>query len=259
MSTNCKIYRRKYLFAIDICVHNLKSIILYIILSSKLYSMKKILLLALVIFIGFGYSFAITQTVNETNGVNYGYIKDVYKRWSTYYLSVDYIQYYQWYEAALARIDDGIIFWDLSTMYDQDYNYKYYYVEEDGQRFSTQVAKKAVAAYLKNGKKKFNTLIKRLNDNNWNPESVFNNLSEVERMVAWPSFDPATWWGGNYTRNTNTKIRNIPFASSATITVEWETMSLSWLLSRVQSPTQMLTKVFLKRGKIEWFRVEYQP
>jgi hypothetical protein len=72
--------------------------------------MKKLLLFLSMVFLFSGFTFAITQTVNETNGVNYGYLKNVYKSGNVYFLSVDYIQIYNSYEAAFARAEDGIIF-----------------------------------------------------------------------------------------------------------------------------------------------------
>ncbi len=214
--------------------------------------MKKFLLLLCILLGISGYTFAITQTVNEKDGVNYWYIKDIYKKWSTYFLSVDYIQYYQWYEAALARAEDGVIFWDLSTDYIQNYPASYYTTDKNGERIATKAIKKKITSYLiKIGNKWFSKLIKNTD---------FNKLSEIERMIIGPTYDPATWWGGGeYKRNINTKIRTIPFASSAKITVEWNSLSLDELVTWQKTPTQDFVKVFLKKWKIEWFRVEYHP
>lgn len=223
--------------------------------------MKKLFLFMSILLISFWYTFAITQTVNETNWVNYGYLKGVYKKWSTYFLSVDYIQYYQSYEAALARAEDGFIIGSLSTDFNQNYPTSYYTTNSNGAILATKVIRKKLTAYLvKIGKKWREQFIAGFNNYDWtNQSEMFNSLTETKRMIAWPSFDPATWWGGNYIRNTSSKIRNIPFSSSAKITVEGTSMSLKDLLNRSKEPTQNLVKVFLRKGKIEWFRIEYHP
>jgi hypothetical protein len=76
-------------------------------------------------------------------------------------------------------------------------------------------------------------------------------------MILWPSFDPYSWWWLYYIRNTNTKIKNVPFSSSAKITVQGSSLSLEELLNWWDLQTQNLVKVFLNKWKIEWFRVEY--
>jgi hypothetical protein len=157
--------------------------------------MKKLLSLLLTMFVFFGCTFAITQTVNETNGVNYGYIKGVSNVGTKYYLSVDYIQYYQSYEAALARAEDGIIFGDLSIDFNQNYSDYSYTINDDGQRFATKAIRKKIAAYLvKNGKKGYDKLIAKMTASyiaTISISDVFNELSETERMIVGPSFSPA--------------------------------------------------------------------
>jgi len=223
-------------------------------------SKKLIILLVWFIFVSLGYTFAITQTVNETNGVNYGYIKNIYKKWTSYYLSVDYIQIYNWYEAALARAEDGVIFNSLSTDYNQNYPKSYYTSNKDGGRFATKTIRKKINTYLtKIGSNGLEKILNKLDTYTWsNWYEVFNNLPEIERMIVGPIYDPATWWG-NYIRNTNTKIRNIKFSTSAKIIVEDKNFSLDELVNWQKNPTQNLVKVFLKNSKIEWFRVEYHP
>lgn len=220
---------------------------------------------------GLGYTFAITQTVNEKDGVNYGYIKNIYKKWSIYFLSVDYIQYYQWYEAALARAEDGVIFGDLSIEYNQNYPKTYYTTTSSGKRIATKAIKNKVTTYLtKIGQKWYDALIKKINNYNddflsnpqnysWNAVDILNKLPEIERIVALTSFDPATWWGGEYKRNTTTKLRTIAFSPSAKINVENKSLTLSELVTWQKNPTQKLVKVFLKKWKIEWFRIIYHP
>ncbi len=223
--------------------------------------MKNFLLLISVFFVSLGFTFAISQPVNETNGVNYGYIKSIYKKWSNYILSVDYIQYYQSYEAALARAEDGVIFGDHPVDYNQNYPTSYFTTNSNGEKLATKVIRKKITAYLtKNGKKWREQLIAKLSNYEWPiPSTIFNSLTEVERMIVWPSFDPAIWWGWDYVRNTSTKIRNVQFSSSTKITVEGVSMSIEELFNWAKSPTQNLVKVFIKKGKIEWFRVEYHP
>ena len=223
--------------------------------------MKKFFLLASIIFTFFWCTFAITQTVNETNGVNYGYLKNVYKTWNKYFLSVDYIQLYGWYEATLARAEDGEIFWSLPTDYNQNYPASYYITNQNGARIATKTIKKKITAYLvKNGKKWLDKILNKINSYTGdNSSDVFNALTEIERMIIGPSFDPDGGWWWNYIRNTNTQIRNIQFSPTAKITVEWNSMTLPGLVSWAQHPTQLLVKVFLKNKKIEWFRVEYHP
>jgi len=220
--------------------------------------MKKLLFLISLIFVFSGYTFAITQTVNETNGVNYGYLKNVYIKWTTYYVSIDYVQLYMWYEAALARAEDGVIFGDLAINFNQNYPAKYYILQSNGEKLANKVIRKKINTYLvKIGKKGREKLIAKLNNYDWsNPSELFNTMTEIERMIAWPSFEPATWWSAKYIRNTNTQIRNIPFSPTAEISVEWNSMTLPELVTRSQMPSQNLVKVFLKKGKIEWFRID---
>ena len=216
-------------------------------------------------FLFVGSTFAITQSVNEVNGVNYGLIaKDcVYKKWSTYYLSIDYVQYFNWYEAALARAEDGIIFWDLSTDFNQNFPSSYYTTKSDWQRVATSTTKKKITTYLKKiGEKWYDSLIKKMNSNyigTVSSRDIFNGLTEMERMIVWPSFDPNGGRWGTYIRNTSTKVRNIPFSKDAKITIEWSSMSLSQVYTWAQNPTQVFAKVYLQKGKILWFRVEYHP
>ena len=214
-----------------------------------------------IIFLFLGHTFAITQTVNETNWINYGYIKNVYKKWATYFLSVDYIQIYQWYEAALARAEDGVILGSLSIKFNQSYPTSYYTTNSNGEIFATKTIRKKITAYLvKVGENGVGKILNKIDSYTWSdPWHGFNDLSEIERMIAWPFYDPAAGWSANYIRNTNTQIRNIPFSSTAKITVEGNTMTLPELVTWAQSPTQFLVKVFLKKGKIEWFRVEFHP
>ncbi len=224
--------------------------------------MKKISLVLVTLFsLFFWCTFAITQKVNETNGINYGFIKNIYQTWSTYYLAIDYIQIYQWYDAALARAEDGEIFWTLSTDYNQNYPVKYYTTDQNSIRTATKTIRKKITAYLvKIGKKWLNKILNRINNYSWdNSAEVFNTLTEMERMIVGPSFDPATWWWWNYTRNTNPQIRTIPFSPSARIIVEEKTLTLSGLVAWQQNPTQRLVKIFLQWGKIEWFNVAYHP
>lgn len=74
--------------------------------------MKKLLLLISVLLVSFWYTFAITQTVNETNWINYWYIKKVFQKNWSYYLNVDFIQVYGWSDSVLARIED----WDCNIV-----------------------------------------------------------------------------------------------------------------------------------------------
>jgi len=223
--------------------------------------MKKILLLIALFFLSFWSTFAITQKVNETNGINYGYIKSIYSTGTKYFLSVDYIQIYNWYEAALARAEDGEIFWSLSTDYNQNYPVSYYTTNQNNIRVATKTIRKKITAYLvKIGKKWLSKMVNKINNYTWdNSADIFNTLTEIERMIIGPSFDPNGWWWRNYVRNTNTQIRTIPFSPTAKITVEWNTMTLDQLVEWAKNPTQLLVKVFLKSSKIEWFRVEYHP
>lgn len=219
--------------------------------------MKRFLSLAIILGIFFGCSFAITQTVNETNGVNYGYIKSISNVGTKYYLSVDYIQYYQGYEAALARAEDGVIFGDLSTDYNQNYPASYYTTTPDGHRLATKAIKKTITKYLvKNGSKKFDGLIKKMtNYTGTNVSTIFNGLTETERMIVWSSFSPAKWRWTEYIRNTNDKLRKTQFSPTAKVTVDTSTLTLSQLFTWAKTSPNSLVKVFLKKGKIEWFKL----
>lgn len=223
--------------------------------------MKKIFLLASLLFTFFGFTFAISQTVNETNGVNYGYIHSIYKTGTKYFLSVDYVQYYKWYEAVLARAEDGMIFWDLDMTFNQDYPTTSYTTNASGYRIATRAVKRTISAYLtRNGQRRINVLLWKMNNyTGTNSADLFNGFTQTERMIIWPAYDPATWWGWDYVRNTTTKLRKVQFGTSPRITVEGNILSLDELVTWAQHPTQLFLKVFLQRGKIEWFRVEYHP
>ena len=217
--------------------------------------MKKFLSLFLILGVFFGCTFAITQTVNETNGVNYGYIRSVSNVGTKYYLSVDYVQFYQWYEAALARAEDGIIFGDLPFY--QDYPASYYTTNNAGERIATKTIRKTITNYLvKNGSKKFDGLIKKMaNYTGMNVSTAFNRLTETERMIVWPSFSPANWRWAEYIRNTSTKLRKTQFSPTAKITVDTSILTLPQLVTWAKTSTNSLVKVFLKKGKIEWFKL----
>ena len=219
--------------------------------------MKKFLSLFLILGVFFGCTFAITQTVNETNGINYGYIKSISNIGTKYYLSIDYIQYYQWYEAAVARAGDGIIFGDLSIDFNQNYPASYYTTNTAGERIATKAIRKTITKYLvKNGSKKFDSLIKKItNYTGTNISTIFNGLTETERMIVWASFSPAKWRWVEYIRNTNDKLRKIQFSPTTKITIDTGTLTLSQLVTWAQPATKALVKVFLTKGKIEWFRL----
>lgn len=226
--------------------------------------MKKFLLLMCILLGALGYTFAITQPVNEKNWVNYWYINDIYKKWSTYFLSVDYIQYYQWYEAALARAEDWVILWGLWNGANENYPKSYYTTDKNGNKFATKTIRKRITNYLtKIWSEWFKKLGMDMNTYSWAKiDDLFNSLSETERIIIGASYDPATWWGQkSYERNTNTKIRTIAFSPSAKISVEWKSISLNELVTWGKDPVSKLlvTKIFLKKSKIEWFRIEWHP
>ena len=221
--------------------------------------MKKFLSLFLILGVFFGCTFAITQTVNETNGINYGYIKNVYQSWALYYLAIDYVQIYTGYDAALARIEDGVIFGDLWTDYNQKYPTSSYTTDKNGARFATKTIRSRLQKYLTKAKRKSLKKVMVKGTDNWISAAQFNKFSENDRMILAPSFDPDWWWGGNYLRNSSPTIRNIPFSPSAKITVEDKTLTLSGLVTWEQHPTQIMGKVFLQNWTIQGFRVEYHP
>jgi hypothetical protein len=69
--------------------------------------MKKLSLFALVFVCCISiYTSAITQKINETDGINYGYISSVDVTGKK--LSIDYVQYYKdTREVAQAKLEDG--------------------------------------------------------------------------------------------------------------------------------------------------------
>lgn len=70
--------------------------------------MKRLISLLMVFSLFASTTFAITQTVNEKDWINYGFIQKVYKKNFKYYVTVDYIQLYTWKEGLIASIED----WD---------------------------------------------------------------------------------------------------------------------------------------------------